>query len=33
MKKPIKQSVGDFLAGRGFYIVLFLCVAAIQKRI
>ena len=29
MKKPIKQSVGDFLAGRGFYIVLFLCVAAI----
>lgn len=29
MKKPIKQTVGDFLAGRGFYIVLFLCVAAI----
>lgn len=29
MKKPIKQRVGDFLAGRGFYIVLFLCVAAI----
>lgn len=29
MKKPIKQAIGDFLAGRGFYIVLFLCVAAI----
>lgn len=29
MKKPIKQTVGDFLVGRGFYIVLFLCVAAI----
>ena len=29
MKKPIKQAVGDFLAGRGFYIVLLLCVAAI----
>lgn len=29
MKKPIIQSMGDFLAGRGFYIVLFLCVAAV----
>ena len=29
MKKPIKQTMGDFLAGRGFYMVLFLCVAAI----
>lgn len=29
MKKPMKQAMGDFLAGRGFYIVLFLCVAAI----
>ena len=29
MKKPMKQTIGDFLAGRGFYIVLFLCVAAI----
>lgn len=29
MKKPFKQTMGDFLAGRGFYIVLFLCVAAI----
>ncbi len=29
MKKPMKQTLGDFLAGRGFYIVLFLCVAAV----
>lgn len=29
MKKPIIQSMGDLLAGRGFYIVLFLCVAAV----
>ena len=29
MKKFNKQAVGDFLAGRGFYIVLFLCAAAV----
>ena len=29
MKKPIAQRLGDFLAGKGFYIVLFLCLAAI----
>lgn len=29
MKKPMKDRVGDFMAGKGFYIVLFLCVAAI----
>lgn len=29
MKKPIKQALEEFLTGRGFYIVLFLCVAAI----
>lgn len=29
MKKPFTDRVGDFIAGRGFYIVLFLCVAAI----
>ncbi len=29
MKKPFMQRTGDFLAGQGFYIVLFLCVAAI----
>ncbi len=29
MKKPILERAGDFLAGKGFYIVLFLCVAAI----
>lgn len=29
MKKPFVDRVGDFIAGRGFYIVLFLCVAAI----
>ena len=29
MKKPLQQRVGDFLDGKGFYIVLFLCVAAI----
>lgn len=29
MKKPISQRIGAFIAGRGFYIVLFLCVAAI----
>ena len=29
MKKPWTEHVGDFIAGKGFYIVLFLCVAAI----
>ena len=29
MKKPFHQCVGDFLEGKGFYIVLFLCVVAI----
>ena len=29
MKKPLMQRVGAFVAGKGFYIVLFLCVAAI----
>ena len=29
MKKPITEHIGDFLTGRGFYIVLFLCIAAI----
>lgn len=29
MSKPTKSRVGDFLAGKGFYIVLFLCIAAI----
>ncbi len=29
MKKTWSQHIGDFIAGRGFYIVLFLCVAAI----
>ena len=29
MKKPLKEALGDFLVGRGFYIVLFLCVAAV----
>lgn len=29
MKKPWTDRFGDFMAGRGFYIVLFLCVAAI----
>lgn len=29
MKKPWIERAGDFLAGKGFYIVLFLCVAAI----
>ena len=29
MKKTMRDSVGDFMAGKGFYIVLFLCVAAI----
>ena len=28
-KKPILERIGDFMAGKGFYIVLFLCVAAI----
>ncbi len=28
-KKTVTQRMGDFLAGKGFYIVLFLCVAAI----
>lgn len=29
MKKPWTEHISDFIAGRGFYIVLFLCVAAI----
>ena len=29
VKKPWTQRVGDFVTGKGFYIVLFLCVAAI----
>lgn len=29
MKKPIDQILGDFLTGRGFYIVLTLCVAVV----
>lgn len=29
MKQPFLKRVGDFLEGKGFYIVLFLCVAAI----
>ena len=29
MKKPFMERFGDFMAGKGFYIVLFLCVAAI----
>ena len=29
MKKPLSERFGDFMAGKGFYIVLFLCVAAI----
>lgn len=29
MKKPMDQAIGDFLAGRGFYMVLTLCVAAV----
>lgn len=29
MKQPFKDRAGDFFAGKGFYIVLFLCVAAI----
>ena len=28
-KKPILERIGDFMEGKGFYIVLFLCVAAI----
>ncbi|MEG1430619.1 MAG: M23 family metallopeptidase [Oscillospiraceae bacterium] len=28
-QKPFLQHVGDFIAGKGFYIVLFLCVATI----
>ncbi|MPM17876.1 hypothetical protein SDC9_64276 [bioreactor metagenome] len=28
-KKPILQRIGDFLEGKGFYIVLLLCVAAV----
>ena len=28
-QKPIAQRVGEFLEGKGFYIVLSLCVAAI----
>ena len=27
MKKPFLKRMGDFLEGKGFYIVLFLCVA------
>ena len=29
MKKTMRDSVGDFMAGKGFYIVLLLCVAAL----
>ena len=29
MKQPFKERIGDFMAGKGFYIVLLLCVAAI----
>ena len=29
MKEPLNQRISDFMAGKGFYIVLFLCVAAI----
>lgn len=31
MKKPRvwTERIGDFIAGKGFYIVLFLCVAAV----
>ena len=29
MKKPMTERLGDFIAGKGFYIVLFLCIAAI----
>ncbi|MEG0765515.1 MAG: peptidoglycan DD-metalloendopeptidase family protein [Pseudoflavonifractor sp.] len=29
MKKPSLERLGDFMAGKGFYIVLFFCVAAI----
>lgn len=29
MKRPWMERFGDFMAGKGFYIVLFLCVAAI----
>ena len=28
-KRPFVERIGDFMAGKGFYIVLFLCVAAI----
>lgn len=28
-KKPVLERIGDFMEGKGFYIVLFLCVAAI----
>lgn len=28
-KQPLTERIGDFMEGRGFYIVLFLCVAAI----
>ncbi len=29
MKRPMKERVSDFMAGKGFYIVLLLCVAAL----
>ena len=29
MKQPFKERIGDLMAGKGFYIVLLLCVAAI----
>ena len=29
MKRPMKDRVSDFMAGKGFYIVLLLCVAAL----
>ena len=29
MKRTLLQKMGDFVLGKGFYIVLFLCVATI----
>ena len=29
MKRTVFQKLGDFVLGKGFYIVLFLCVATI----
>ena len=28
-QKPTQHKLGDFMEGKGFYIVLFLCIAAI----